>query len=243
MQCLFISMVIFKDPNIGYSYIHSRCFHIKPSYKVKLQATVQLWSKLCYKILVLEYLFSRNRRRWVPGEPGLGVLCVDAQTLELRGWVAVCAAGTRKQAGTRVAVQPVRGAETAAVGKPEERAVLGCNIPLECPVLHASASSFCSETTFSPDVKESDREFMSARVDLRKYLNSRFYFTVTVLLYQEHLQYVWVLVPNTVCHWPAISYVNEKWKRLEQPNRCPDVIWMMDHFQYSSDSCWSSAAF
>lgn len=74
------------------------------------------------------------------------------------------AAETRKQAGARVAVQPARGAETAVVGKPEGRAVLECNIPPECPVFHASASSFCSETTFSPDIKESDGELMSAQV-------------------------------------------------------------------------------
>lgn len=60
----------------------------------------------------------------------------------------------------RVAVQPAHGAETAVVAKSEEQAVPGRNTPPGCPVPHVSASSFCSETTFSPIVKESDRELM-----------------------------------------------------------------------------------
>lgn len=84
------------------------------------------------------------------GESWLGVLCAVAETL--RGGVAVCSAETMQQAG-------VRGAETAAVTKPEERAVPGRNIPPGCPVPHALASFFCSETMFSP--KESNREFRS----------------------------------------------------------------------------------
>lgn len=84
------------------------------------------------------------------GESRLGVLCTGGGPL--CGWVAVCTARTRRQAGARVAVQPARGAETAVVEKPQERAVPERNIPSGCPVPHASASSFCSETMFSPEV-------------------------------------------------------------------------------------------
>lgn len=84
----------------------------------------------------------------------------------------MCSAGKRKQAGARVAVQQARGAEREAVAKAGARAVPGRNIPPGCAVPHASASSFCSETRFSPKVKERDRELMSERVTCGKNLET-----------------------------------------------------------------------
>lgn len=85
-----------------------------------------------------------------------------------------CSARTWQQAGERVAVQPAHGAETASVANPVERAVSGRNIPPESPVPHASASSFCSETTFLPTlVKNSDGELMSLRATRKKQFETK----------------------------------------------------------------------
>lgn len=136
----------------------------------------ELWSPFS------ECVVSSNRRG-VLGELWLGVLCAGAETVF--GWVAVCSAGW--QAGTQVAVQTARHAEMAAAAKPEEEAVVsGRNIPPGCPVPHTSASSFCSETTFSPYVWDDYRELMLKWIHVWTENQCQ---NTAWLLYQEHLQY------------------------------------------------------